>query len=77
MAVLPMKRITVYGLKKDRKAVLEAIQRMGTVEIRDAGDDLNKVDTASFQATFFQKLSDKNRLKRCEIFLAEKNILLL
>ncbi len=54
MAVLPMKRITVYGLKKDRKAVLEAIQRMGTVEIRDAGDDLNKVDTASFQATFLK-----------------------
>ena len=33
MAVLAMKRITICGLKKDRKAVLEEIQRQGVIEV--------------------------------------------
>ena len=33
MAVLTMRRISVYGLKNQRKGVLEFIQRRGVVEV--------------------------------------------
>ena len=33
MAVLEMQRINIYALKKHRKAILEALQRKGAVEI--------------------------------------------
>lgn len=35
MAVLPMKRISICALKKDRKAMLEELQRKGVLEISD------------------------------------------
>ena len=34
MAVLQMKRINICALKKDRKPVLELLQRRGAVEVR-------------------------------------------
>ena len=37
MAVLQMKRINICALKKDRKPVLELLQRRGAVEV-DSGD---------------------------------------
>lgn len=56
MAVVPMSRINVYGLTKDRKAVLEALQRMGVVEITDVNHEgYTGVDTASMQATFAKR----------------------
>ncbi|MDF2608697.1 MAG: hypothetical protein K0R92_171 [Lachnospiraceae bacterium] len=36
MAVLQMQRISITGLKKDRKQVLELIQRRGVIEIADS-----------------------------------------
>ena len=39
MAILPMKRILICGLKKDRKEVLEFLQRTGAVEIKSADTD--------------------------------------
>lgn len=35
MAVLAMKRISIYGLKSDSKPILEKVQRAGVVEIQD------------------------------------------
>ena len=35
MAVLAMKRIYICGLRRDRKAILEAIQRLGVIEIQN------------------------------------------
>lgn len=35
MAVLAMKRISIYGLKSDSKAILEKIQRAGVVEVQN------------------------------------------
>ena len=35
MAILAMKRITICGLKKDSKAILETIQRKGVIEVQD------------------------------------------
>ena len=34
MAVMPMSKINIFGLRKDRKKILEAIQRMGMVDVR-------------------------------------------
>ena len=33
MSVLPMKRVFIAALKKDRKYILESLQRLGVVEI--------------------------------------------
>lgn len=35
MAILAMKRVSIYGLKADSKPILEKIQRAGVVEIQD------------------------------------------
>ncbi len=49
MAVLPMKKISIYGLKRNRKQILELIQRRGVIEIKnDKPDDsgiFSKTDT--------------------------------
>ena len=39
MAIVPMKRVDVYGLKKDRKAILEALQRYGDFEVISHKED--------------------------------------
>ena len=55
MSVVPMKRIRICGLKKNRKQILELLQRQGVVEIRDAGRDgkvFRRTDTSTAQATF-------------------------
>ncbi len=55
MAVMPMKSICVYGLNEDRKAILEALQRLGTVEIKSCDlDSFSKPDTSS-ECAIFQK----------------------
>ncbi|MGP1611564.1 MAG: V-type ATP synthase subunit I [Catonella sp.] len=65
MSVLPMKRLFIAALKKDRKPILESLQRLGAVEINaDAGKELfvskdgqtdtlfKQTDTSSAKATF-------------------------
>lgn len=58
MAVLPMKRVLICGMKKDRKAVLELVQRLESVEI-DAGteeeDEVFVQTDVSSSAQLFQK----------------------
>lgn len=45
MAVVKMKKMTVYGLKKEKKDVMYLLQRMGAVEITEM-DDLDSQDKA-------------------------------
>ena len=55
MAVLAMKRISIYALKSNRKKILELLQRRGAVEIdspKEADDVFSKTDTASARLTF-------------------------
>ena len=65
MSVLPMKRVFIAALKKDRKRILESLQRLGTVEINvDASKEIftgkdgvadslfTQTDTSSAKATF-------------------------
>ncbi len=55
MAVLEMKRISIYALKKNRKAILELLQRRGAVEIatpETAQEVFTRTDTAAARQTF-------------------------
>ncbi len=59
MAVLPMKRVLIVGLRKNRKQMLELLQRQGMLEseIRKKGEDeadpvFKQTDTAGVRATF-------------------------
>lgn len=57
MAVLQMQRISIYGLKKHRKHILEMIQRRGVVEINDVlqEDSIFQQADMSAQKTQFEK----------------------
>lgn len=60
MAVLSMQKINICALKKDRKKILETLQRIGMVEVSDITNEeerLEKIDTFNMRAIF-----DKNRL---------------
>jgi V/A-type H+-transporting ATPase subunit I len=68
MAVLPMKRVFITALRKDRKAILETMQRLGTVqltkptlkELTGSGEDdgvFKKLDTVSAKTTFEKNAS--------------------
>ena len=46
MAVLPMKRVLIVGLRRDRKKLLELLQRKGVMEIT-TGKSAEKTDEDS------------------------------
>ena len=57
MAVLQMQRISICALKKDRKQILETLQRRGVVEISDLVLEdgvFEKSDTAAQRIQFVQ-----------------------
>ena len=57
MAVLLMKKVNIFALTKERKAILETLQRLGMVEISDFHEDdtgLKRVDTFHM-GTLFEK----------------------
>ena len=76
MAVVPMSRVWIYGLNKYRKAVLEAVQRFGIIEISSADDNLGSIDTATMQGTFLKAADTaKNALSVLDTYVPEKNSL--
>ncbi len=61
MAVLPMARVSIYGLKRDRKKILEAVQKLGVVDVRDFESEnleVEKIDTSVTQAKFNKVRAD-------------------
>ena len=55
MAVMPMKRMTIIALRRDRKSILEYLQRQGEVEIdRGAPEDefYHKIDVSGSRQIF-------------------------
>lgn len=55
MAVMQMQKLTICALKKDRKGVLELLQKMGTVEIipmTEETEGFSNMDTASQRMQF-------------------------
>lgn len=60
MAMLQMQRINIYALKKDRKPLLEMLQRRGVIEISDdLSEDsvFHKTDTSYAKTTFEKNIS--------------------
>ena len=60
MAVLPMLRVNIYGLLKDRKKILEALQRRGVVDIKKtspSSENLSSPDTLGAVNTFLKASS--------------------
>lgn len=57
MASLAMKRILICGLKSDRKAILEALQRLGTVEVQNflEEDEVFKKNRMPISAAEFER----------------------
>lgn len=54
MAVMPMKRIRIYGLKNRRKQILEMLQRSGAVEVSEREDE--KTSPENGEPDIFQKM---------------------
>ena len=55
MAVVPMKKVLICGLKKDRKGTLELLQRQGVVEISNVlqeDDMFGRMDVTSSKTVF-------------------------
>ncbi len=55
MAVLQMQRISICGLKKDRKAILEKVQSLGIMEmsqIAEGEEGFEKMDTINARQSF-------------------------
>ena len=57
---VPMSRITIYGSKKDRKAVLEFLQRQQCVDISEGGDEnaelgFSNMNTTDSQSEFMRE----------------------
>jgi V/A-type H+-transporting ATPase subunit I len=75
-----MRRVSIYGLKRDRKSILEALQRRGVVEITDTEITdyaAVKPDTAAAQATFTKGMSAaESALDILSSFVPEKTSLL-
>ncbi len=60
MAMLQMQRITIYALKKDRKKLLEALQRRGVIEISDLLPEdqvFHKTDVSTAKAGFDRNIA--------------------
>lgn len=59
MAIVPMKRLELYGLKRERKAVLEYLQSRGVVEVHTPEEAENlfaRTDTTQAQLEFEQSI---------------------
>ena len=63
MAMLQMQRITIYALKKERKSLLELLQRLGVIEISESveeDDVFQRMDTSNIKNNFEKYISLAN-----------------
>lgn len=64
MAVLPMKRVRICALKKNRKQILEILQRRGVVELSDTQQEdsvFQKTDMSSARTVFEKNIAVSNQ----------------
>ena len=68
MAVLPMKKVLIVGLRKNRKQMLELLQRQGVmqIEIRKRSEDeqdpvFEQIDTTGIRTTFEKNITLANQ----------------
>ena len=60
MAVLPMLKVSIYGFKKDRKQILEALQRQGILDAKDIDlnkEGITKLNTSAQENTFSKAIA--------------------
>ncbi len=81
MAVLPMKRIEIIALRRDRKAILEELQRKGVLEITDIESEENDIfkreDITMAADAFARNISQaKNAIEILDKYAPEKTSLL-
>lgn len=80
MALLQMQRIYIYGLKKDRKQILELLQRRGVVEVRGLLKEdkvFNKSDVTVAKQSLERNISlAKESLSILNKYIKEKSSLL-
>ncbi|MDR3178861.1 MAG: V-type ATP synthase subunit I [Oscillospiraceae bacterium] len=62
MAILPMEKISICGLKKDKKNIFETLQTLEVFEVKelDSKNELTKKDTSQFEALFSKTLANLN-----------------
>ena len=79
MAVLQMQRISICAMKKNRKAVLECIQRLGLMEVSDIGEEtagFEHMDTANACISFEKAAASAERaLEILSVYAPEKKSL--
>lgn len=68
MAVEAVSKITIAGLIKDRKEILDLVQRLGTVEVRDFGEDFTGLSATNVDKKLEElKKMRKNALKGLDV----------
>lgn len=79
MAVLPMKKITICAMKRERKAILEKLQALGMVEIETGSqetDDFKKMNTNTQRAKYEKRAQDTDgALEILDRYVPEKTSL--
>ena len=73
MAVVSMQRVRICALKKDRKAILEALQRKGVIEISDEAKEYSKGDSCFAR----MNVADFTEQMQAEIKLTEQALAVL
>lgn len=60
MAIVQMKRVTIYAMRENRKAILETLQRRGVIEVEKLKlkDNLYKFEDTSQKRAIFEKNSE-------------------
>ena len=80
MALLQMQRIYIYALKKDRKKILELLQRRGVIEIRSMLKEdsiFHKTDVQEEKEGFEKNIAlVNNALEMLNSYVKEDNSLL-
>ncbi|MCD8119386.1 MAG: V-type ATP synthase subunit I [Lachnospiraceae bacterium] len=71
MAVVPVQRIEVCALKTERKSLLETLQRLGVVEITDAGEENDIFSRQDFDAHEARLKRKKQTVERALEILKE------
>ena len=79
MAVLPMKKITICAMKRERKAILEKLQALGMVEIETGSqetDDFKKMNTNAQRAKYEKRVQNTDEaLEILDRYVPEKTSL--
>lgn len=80
MAVLPMKRISICAMKKNRKQLLEFLQQRGVIEISDGTSDdevFKRTDMSSASAVFQKNIAAASQsLEILDSYIPEKKSML-